>query len=86
LCKKENFEKFRLFGALPVFISTSIFEIGFFSHWFMHKKSNVSAFLAFLIMHPRLAFSRVNFPNFSIFPAPKVDGTPAKPRKSQHGA
>jgi hypothetical protein len=28
-----------LFGATPVFISTSIFEIGFFNHWFMHKKA-----------------------------------------------
>jgi hypothetical protein len=37
--KKENFEKLRLFGAAPVFISTSIFEISFFNHWFMHKKA-----------------------------------------------
>jgi hypothetical protein len=86
LCKKGNFEKLRLFRATPVFISTSIFEIGFFNHRFLHEKSNVSAFLAFLFMHPSLAFSRVDFPNFSNFPPPKVDGTPAKPQKSQHGA
>jgi hypothetical protein len=51
----------------------------------MHKKSNVSAFLAFLFIHPSWAFGRVDFSNFLTFLPQKVERVPGKPRKSQQG-